>query len=76
MKPIKVYTYYRPVPGKPPTKSRISAYTVWASSDWPGCVVYEIVASSGADAKKNAIQLRLADEFAKFRATVRREVSP
>lgn len=68
MKPIKVYTYYRPVPGKPPTKSRISAYTLWVSSDWPGCMVYTVMANSGADAKKKAVLLRLMDEVNGFDA--------
>lgn len=65
MRPFKVFTYYLPVQGKPPLKSRISAYTQWANESWPGCVVYEVEAESGAMAKVRARDMRLAAELEK-----------
>lgn len=37
MKTYTVATFYHPKPGRPPTRSKISAYTRWYSPEWTGC---------------------------------------
>ena len=63
MKPFKVATFYNAKPGKPPTASKINAYTLWYNPAWPGCIVYEVDAANGADAKRQAVRRRLGHEF-------------
>mgnify|MGYP001003637558 CR=1 FL=1 len=63
VQPFKVFTFYRPRPGRRPVRSHIAAYTRWASEEWAGCRVYEILAENGAEAKRAAVDARLADEL-------------
>lgn len=46
-------------------KSHIAAYVRDYHSAWKGCVVYQVTASSGAEAKRIAIDRRWAAECAK-----------
>jgi len=43
----------------------VNAYTRTYSEDWHGCVVYDVLANSGSDAKKEAIRRRMESESAK-----------
>ena len=65
MKTFRVYTYCAP---RETRRSKVSAYTLWASPSWTGCRVYEIEAASGVEAKRIAVDRRLEDE--------RKEVQP
>lgn len=56
---IVVYTFCNPGETR---KSKVHAYTLWASEEWSGCKRYTVKASNGVAAKKLAIALRLADE--------------
>lgn len=56
---IKVFTFWE---DRFPRKPRCTAYTMWANEQWPGCRVYEVEATSGAEAKKIAIALRRQHE--------------
>lgn len=48
----------------PNRKLRFSAYTLWYSPEWPGCIQYDIEAESGTAAKKIAIARRREHEAA------------
>lgn len=45
-------------------RSKVQAYTLWWSPEWSGFRPYHIQASSGNEAKKLAIAMRLEDERA------------
>lgn len=60
-----VYTFYSKRAGRPPVKSRISAYTLWASQEWEGCVMYHILAASAREARESAVMARLSAEIQK-----------
>ena len=64
MKTHKVATFFHARPGDEdrPMLRDISAYTLWYSTSWGGCVVYDINAESGAEAKKIARKRRLEHE--------------
>ena len=65
MATYRIGTFYHPDPfGKPPVKSRITAYSGWYSNRWSDCIEYDVEADSGAEARKKAVQLRLAHERA------------
>ena len=63
MPTFRVGTFYHPIANKPPTKSRIDAYTLWYDPSWKGCVEFEVEAASGTLAKKEAISMRLVQEI-------------
>ena len=65
MKTFTVYTFANRPLGRRLRKSHISAYTLWVSPEWPGCVEYTVEAETGEEAKREARLLRLADELAK-----------
>lgn len=50
-----------------PLLSRVSAYTIWYSPTWPGCIVYEVEAESGTAAKRIARERRLEEEKARVK---------
>lgn len=59
----KVATFFNPrKPGDKPKLSRISAYTRMYNSSWPGCIVYNVEADTGDQAKIIAARQRLAHE--------------
>ena len=62
MKKYRVGTFWHPHLGK---RGRASAYTMWFSEAWPSCIIMEIEATSGAEAKKIAIKRRTEMERAK-----------
>lgn len=51
----------------PKRKPRVSAYTMYYSPEWSGCVEYDIEAESGAAAKKIAIARRREEDAARAR---------
>ena len=50
----------------PPKASWINAYTLTFNEAWPGCIVYEVEASDGTEAKRIATKLRLEHERAQY----------
>lgn len=44
-----------------PKISKIMAYTSWYNPAWSGCVMYDVEAKNGTEAKRKARQLRLED---------------
>lgn len=63
MRTIRVGTFYSP--GDKLIASHIRAYTVYYDPEWEGCIVYDVEAESGKEAKAIAVQMRLRDEQAK-----------
>lgn len=60
-----------------PARSRVRTYSLWYSAEWPGCIVYKIDAGSSVEARRQAIDLRLAHETALHDArTIKPEPSP
>lgn len=55
MKRFKVMTFRTDREGKKP---QYDAYTTWANPEWKGCVVIEVEAKNGTEAKKQAIAER------------------
>lgn len=43
-------------------RSKVEAYTLWWSPEWPGFRQYHVQAVNGREAKRLAITARLADE--------------
>lgn len=37
-------------------KMRFNAYTLWYNADWEGCCEHEVLAATGTEAKKKAIE--------------------
>lgn len=66
MPSFRVGTYYTSNGDRFPVKSRVSAYTLWYSTEWKGCIEYTVNACSGAEAKKYAIHNRLQYECTKW----------
>lgn len=66
MKRFTVGTFFHAseLRGRRLTASRINAYTSMFNPNWDGCIVYEIEAASGAEAKRIAVQRRLEHERA------------
>ena len=62
MKVYRVGSFWNPELGK---RGRATAYTMWFDEQWSGCIIHEIEAESGAEAKKIAIKLRTEMELGK-----------
>lgn len=43
-------------------RSRVTTYTLWYSEEWSRCRVFELWASTAAEARRKAVELRLAEE--------------
>lgn len=63
---IRVATFLLDTPPRLPLKkSRVIGYILWYNPEWAGCVIYEVEAKNGTEAKKLAAGLRAAAENAK-----------
>lgn len=63
----KIGTFYHPKKGFPPTRSRVSTYTLWYNPKWDGCIEYAVSAENSAEARKLAIDQRLRHEIEKLK---------
>lgn len=55
-----VATFYHPETAKDPfAKRTVSAYLRDYSTTWPGCMVFQVAAASGREAKRIAVERRL-----------------
>jgi hypothetical protein len=54
-RPYSVATFCSREGGRKP---KFSAYTLWYNPEWDGCVMIDVMASSGAEAKRKAIAER------------------
>lgn len=61
---IRVATFFdqRLPHGTFPRLRHVSAYTLWYNPEWPGCIIYNVVAPNGKEARKLARRLRLNHE--------------
>jgi len=63
LREFRVYTFAHARPGKHLRRSDIRAYTTWANESWDGCVVYNVFAENGTEAKRKAREMRWAGEI-------------
>lgn len=63
---ITVYVFKEERPGRKPMWT---AYTRWASPEWNGCRVVNVMAANGAEAKRIAIAAEKARDAAEAEAS-------
>lgn len=56
---MKVATFFHG-DAEDPKISKVMAYTSWYNPSWEGCVVYDVEAKNGTEAKRVAREMRLA----------------
>lgn len=60
---FKVATFYDSDRPARPCTSRVRTYTRDYNEEWPDCIVYECIAASSADARRQAAKKRVNHEL-------------